>query len=572
MPQQSRLAGVLNTPLALSADSNRSSGFSPKEARSRHSRNVQDAKRFVLGPMPAQDFFDAFFEDSAPEEIKEHMLASANAFNSVPACADEASGITEPLTAALNSSTKYQSRCPGFIFTNTSVQQKSKGSGSMEPDICCFASSHVATLNSSSTRSRTDMGNIAFFIDVKPDPKQDFFCDPPSDAGIEARSSHQFILNIDDEDTQAYARRALGQHISYAAEIDAEETLFRDAITAHAKLQLGVDGHELEQAVGQHYKPAWFRSSRSNQKMTMAVILVDSSYLDHWCRLFGQLVEALEAIGRSTRRMISYEDVLDKDDRIHRDISLDNIILGTWRYMSYNVLDNEDVVHSLSDDMESLLYVVLYCSLRWLPHDEDEKFLAPILHSLFDYSEFLVGRLLGGNGKYHFLSTRRYVGHVTFAHFPIQEWLNAAADYRCVRGHFNVSAIPETWSDPKHLHAFWTQFLASHTLEANDRIERVLPAPSSFARSQSSSVVSSVVSSDKQDVQGAPPRRDGPVTRSKSGRVQQKQKDSRKRMPSEDESLQPRMKRRTPTTPSGIKAIPAANKRGAANSRKRQKH
>ncbi|OBZ71030.1 hypothetical protein A0H81_09156 [Grifola frondosa] len=249
-------------------------------------------------------------------------------------------------------------------------------------------------------------------------------------------------------------------------------------------------------------------------------------------------------------------DARNKDDRIHRDISLDNIILvrepgnpirrgylidwevsckvdadgracdvaerqvlfhcgqcanhltclqGTWRYMSYNVLDKEDVVHSLSDDMESLLYVVLYCSLRWLPHDEDEKSLGAHLHALFDYSEFLVGRLLGGNGKYLFLSTRRYLEHITFAHPPIKEWLDTVAEYRCVRDSFNVSAIPQKVVHPKHLDAFWAEFLASHTLEAKDRIERVLPASSSLSYSNSSvRSTSSVVSSDTQDIQKVP--------------------------------------------------------------------
>ncbi|KAH8115727.1 hypothetical protein DFH11DRAFT_1702560, partial [Phellopilus nigrolimitatus] len=42
---------------------------------------------------------------------------------------------------------------------------------------------------------------------------------------------------------------------------------------------------------------------------------------------------------------------------------------GTWAFMSAEALSNyTDFRHKIQDDMESLLYIVLYCCVRWLPH------------------------------------------------------------------------------------------------------------------------------------------------------------------------------------------------------------
>ncbi|OBZ70596.1 hypothetical protein A0H81_09157 [Grifola frondosa] len=151
MAQHSNLAGVLDTPMAFSTCSEKSGGFALKEVKSRNSRNVQEAKKFILGPMPVQEFLHAFLEDSALEKRERNMRASANAFNRVPAHCEEASAITEPLLSALNSSTKYKSRCPGFTFENTSerVRHPKRSSSIMKPDICCFSSRHIGSMKSS---------------------------------------------------------------------------------------------------------------------------------------------------------------------------------------------------------------------------------------------------------------------------------------------------------------------------------------------------------------------------------------------------------------------------------------
>ncbi|OBZ71336.1 hypothetical protein A0H81_08861 [Grifola frondosa] len=788
--------------MALLKSSERTGGFDPKKAKSRNSRNIEDAKKVILGPMPVQSFMDAFMENSFPEQKKDYMRTPSKAFNRVPVCGEKASDITEPLLLALNSTTKYKSRCPGFLFENTSARIRHPGRlSSMKPDICCFSSQHHGAVRSSSTRSRIELGYAALFFEIKPDPKQDFFCDPPPDAGPDARDNHQFILNIDDDDTKENAERALGQHIAYVTEIcarqhrtfcfsismsgscarlirwdragaivtesfdirkhpghlceflwrfsqaselqrgydttvytasEAEEVIFREAITAHVKLQLEVDGDELEEAVREHYKPGVvsvipiavghkddhhvrrrFLASRPVVsplwpfgRGTRGYWVVDPEdqqvgFLKDTWRYEGEeddregnVIERLNAqdvcfvpplvchgdvpnhflgedeeserddnlqysithkyessrwvcgskqrkisvskhdhyrlvegvAGYSLKRFKGTEELLHatydvfqamidtstKDNRIHRDISLGNIILvkdpgsrvrrgylvdweasckidaegkacesgrtGTWQFMSCKALLDENVVHSLSDDMESLLYVVLYCSLIWLPNQDTRQSLTQRIHNLFNRSMVLGGRTLGGAGKHAQLSTRTLTQRLTWTNPLIQQWLDTVMEYRSPLEKPAIIVYPEKWSDPKHLDTFWCDFLTSHTLEANDRIERDLLDVSLDSEPTDSNTVPSTVPSAKwealeasiQDV--APERlmsRKGPATFSKSIATRQ-EANSKKRTSSGDRASAPLKKSRD--EPGLADAPIQAKKKGSSRASRKRRH
>ena len=41
---------------------------------------------------------------------------------------------------------------------------------------------------------------------------------------------------------------------------------------------------------------------------------------------------------------------------------------GTWAFMSYFSLSEDDFRHSFQDDMESFYWIVLYAAILWLPH------------------------------------------------------------------------------------------------------------------------------------------------------------------------------------------------------------
>ena len=51
--------------------------------------------------------------------------------------------------------------------------------------------------------------------------------------------------------------------------------------------------------------------------------------------------------------------------------------------------------HTLQDDMESLIHVVLYCALLYLPHNLSDQELAQKIWLLFEDVELMEGRLVG---------------------------------------------------------------------------------------------------------------------------------------------------------------------------------
>ncbi|KAH9849504.1 hypothetical protein C2E23DRAFT_362283 [Lenzites betulinus] len=131
------------------------------------------------------------------------------------------------------------------------------------------------------------------------------------------------------------------------------------------------------------------------------------------------------------------QDALTKAAYIHRDLSLNNIILvkepdrdirrgylidwesadrihsdgnaehagraGTWEFMSIRVLcpDDTKLKHRFEDDMESLFYVVLYSGLMYLPHNLSVDTLTGFVKDLFLQQIELRGFTSGGDGKLH---------------------------------------------------------------------------------------------------------------------------------------------------------------------------
>ena len=59
---------------------------------------------------------------------------------------------------------------------------------------------------------------------------------------------------------------------------------------------------------------------------------------------------------------------------------------GTWLFMSMAMLSypGKDRKQTFQDDMESLLYVVLYCALLWLPHEHEEGDLEHAIKMMFE--------------------------------------------------------------------------------------------------------------------------------------------------------------------------------------------
>lgn len=129
--------------------------------------------------------------------------------------------------------------------------------------------------------------------------------------------------------------------------------------------------------------------------------------------------------------------------------------------------------HTLQDDLESLLYVVLYCALLYLPHNLSKEKLSQTIRLLFEDARFINGRLAGGQGKLDNANSRMYTEPVKF-NTPLKDWLDTIMDY-CDPPSGLQMQREDPWTQLHLLDKFWADFLQTHTLEANDREEHDHP-------------------------------------------------------------------------------------------------
>ncbi|KAH8104246.1 hypothetical protein DFH11DRAFT_165782 [Phellopilus nigrolimitatus] len=110
----------------------------------------------------------------------------------------------------------------------------------------------------------------------------------------------------------------------------------------------------------------------------------------------------------------------------------------TWAFMSADALNpGVGFRHQISDDMESMLYVVLYCCVRWLPHNDVESFGRKVCR-LFDqhYSDG-DGSIVGGDSKNSQKVkkvTRFFTRNILFDNVHTQSWINKASSYLAPSG------------------------------------------------------------------------------------------------------------------------------------------
>lgn len=135
--------------------------------------------------------------------------------------------------------------------------------------------------------------------------------------------------------------------------------------------------------------------------------------------------------------------------------------------MSWKLLLRQDAVHGLGDDMESLIWIILYCALRWLPHDVDEDELPGILFEVFEKSAILPDFTRGGEAKFANALDRRITRDIVF-HTPVQAWLQTVMDYHRPPPRL-FEELKGRWKDPEYLDDFWSQFLQTNRLPAGDR-------------------------------------------------------------------------------------------------------
>ncbi|RDX42627.1 hypothetical protein OH76DRAFT_1410972 [Lentinus brumalis] len=212
-------------------------------------------------------------------------------------------------------------------------------------------------------------------------------------------------------------------------------------------------------------------------------------------------------------------DARNKVSRIHRDLSMGNIVLvaeegrtsrrgylidweascevddtgasvhtdrpGTWEYMSLATMDQADAgkdnKQTLEDDMESLLYVIIHCGLLWLPHDLSDSELNATITMFFTARNVP----LSDTAAIRQEAMARGIRPMEIG-CGLKDWLFDLLDY------FSGFEPPEDEGEdreppaagegdgepPKNTHEwtienlekFWEEFLRTHTLGQDDRV------------------------------------------------------------------------------------------------------
>ena len=157
--------------------------------------------------------------------------------------------------------------------------------------------------------------------------------------------------------------------------------------------------------------------------------------------------------------------------------------------MSFAMLEQSGPTrrHTIEDDMESLLYVVLYCAFLWLPHGLSEEQLATTMSMFFEFRDVVLGETYGGIGKASNAVIRTYTRSVDFG-ASLREWVDSMMDLRWktvdpLSTGYAVQPI-DKGSDPEsatnltpkrtwtleRVDEYWSTFLQTHALPSNDRV------------------------------------------------------------------------------------------------------
>ncbi|GLB40661.1 putative other 1 protein kinase [Lyophyllum shimeji] len=160
----------------------------------------------------------------------------------------------------------------------------------------------------------------------------------------------------------------------------------------------------------------------------------------------------------------AHQQAYEKCGIIHRDISAANILItddgggilndgdlapshqadgqhgglprhertGTWAFMPCLLQGGRSNAHTIQDDMESFVHIVLYHSVRYLPHNKTNV-LEAILEQIFD--DVLVDRKgvrRGGGNKYALFRLRgehcMFSGFQLVDHPPLNAWIEGAIE------------------------------------------------------------------------------------------------------------------------------------------------
>ena len=130
--------------------------------------------------------------------------------------------------------------------------------------------------------------------------------------------------------------------------------------------------------------------------------------------------------------------------------------------------------HKVQYDMESMLYVVLYCGLLCLPHRLDGNMLRDILRDFFDSHSLGSGLPTGGYGKITNRHTRSLTSTINWRGNTMFAWVEAMLTSL----HPLTAAVRPgqrlPW-EPQAVETWWANFLRDHSNElgTNDATDNI---------------------------------------------------------------------------------------------------
>ncbi|PIL22327.1 hypothetical protein GSI_15015 [Ganoderma sinense ZZ0214-1] len=140
-------------------------------------------------------------------------------------------------------------------------------------------------------------------------------------------------------------------------------------------------------------------------------------------------------------------------------------VSATWQFLSAAIAKHyvrKDGTtrqrHTIGDDIESMIYVVLYCALIWLPlKDPVPQDVQNVLH-MFDYwTPWKDGAIRGGQLKSTNLEDQSYTSSLEWTVPTIQRWLTEALNQLVARRAKRSMSKRRTIA--KGFHAWWGKFL-----------------------------------------------------------------------------------------------------------------
>ena len=120
---------------------------------------------------------------------------------------------------------------------------------------------------------------------------------------------------------------------------------------------------------------------------------------------------------------------------------------------------------TIEDDMESLLYVVLYCALLWLPHNLPDDEVSETYTRFFEFSTIHSGASVGGDAKAANAYNRRYTRDIVFDCTAVKTWLDTVMDFCSPRD----PSEKGKWT-PSLVDTFWSNFLDTEVLDCHGRV------------------------------------------------------------------------------------------------------